>query len=138
MTRRRNLLSWAIRTRSAHDRAQLPTAKGAKKSVEERMNKGEQRYAQLLDQRLAAGHVAGWWFEPLSWRMADNTHYRPDFLVLLADGTVEIHEVKGRKGDSFYAEEDAWLKCKVVAEQMPFPLVIVWQAVGGEWQERRL
>lgn len=139
MNRRRNLMTWAVRTRSAHEKAQLPTPKGRAKTPEERMNKGEQAYAQLLEHRRDAGHVAAWYFEPFNWRLADNTFYRPDFLVLLADGTLELHEVKGRKGDSFYAEEDAWLKVKVVAEQMPWPVVIVWPLKGNVgWGERRL
>ena len=138
MTRRRNLLNWAVRTRSAHEKAQLPPAKGATKSPEERMNKGEQRYAQLLEQRREDGLIAAWWFEACSWRLADNTHYRGDFLVMTTDGALELHEVKGRKGESFYAEEDAWLKLKIAAEQMPWPVVVVWPSKEGHWQERRL
>lgn len=138
MTRRRNLLAWSTRTRSAHEKAQLPPVKAAPKTPEERMNKGERAYAQLLEQRRADGHVAAWWFEALSWRLADNTHYRGDFLVLLQDGTLELHEVKGRKGESFYAEEDAWLKLKIAAEQMPWPVVVVWPSKAGGFQERRL
>jgi hypothetical protein len=48
--------------------------------------------------------------------------------------------VKGRKNgkdgkpDTFWKEEDAWLKLKIVAEQAPFPLCVVWPRRDGGWQ----
>ena len=118
----------------------LPRAKAQKpRQAIERMNKGETLYAGHLEALRAAGVIAGWWFELLSIRLADNTHYRPDFLVMRADGTLEIHEVKGRKkgkdgkADTFWAEEDAWLKLKVVAEHSPIPVTVVWPRRDGGW-----
>lgn len=117
----------------------LPRAKGrTEPKVRGRMNKGEAAYALQLDQRIAAGHVAAWWFEFVTIRLADETHYRPDFLVQLPDGTLELHEVKGRKGETFYATEDGWLKVKLCAEMAPFPVVVVWPNAAGYWQERRV
>lgn len=101
-----------------------------------RMNKGERAYASHLDLWRAAGKVRRWWFEFVALRLADNTHYKPDFLVQLPDGALELHEVKGRKGDSFYAEEDAWIKVKVIAEHSPFAVRVVWPLKGGGWGER--
>lgn len=48
-------------------------------------------------------------------RLADNTFYTPDFMVLLQDGSIEYHEVKG----SWKApnQEDSKVKIKVAAEQ---------------------
>jgi hypothetical protein len=124
--------------RGAKPAAELPMAKGRKRSAEERMNKGETRYAQILTARQAAGLVSAWWYEGMSWRLADETHYRPDFVVLLPDGALELHEVKAASGDSdFGATPEAWVKLKVVAEHAPFPVVVVWQK-GGAWQERRV
>lgn len=117
----------------------LPRAKGRPEPrVRGRMNKGERAYAAVLEARVASGHVAAWWFEFVTLRLADDTHYRPDFLVQLPDGTLELHEVKGRKGDTFYATEDGWLKVKLAAEVSPFPVAVVWPNVAGDWQERRL
>lgn len=127
--------------RGATPAADLPKAKGRKRTAVERMNKGEARYAGVLDTRRAAGVVLAWWYEGLSWRLADETHYRPDFVVMLPDGTVELHEVKAAsredRGEDFGATPEAWVKLKVVAEHAPFPVVVVWQH-GGQWQERRL
>jgi len=117
----------------------LPRARGrAEPKVMRRMNKGESAYAATLDQRNADGHVVAWWFEFVTLRLADDTHYRPDFLVMLPTGELELHEVKGRKGDTFYATEDAWLKVKVVAEVSPFPIKVVWPNRAGGWHERAL
>lgn len=119
----------------------LPRAKGARpRQATERMNKGETLYSEHLDRLRAAGALAAWWYEPLNWRMADNTYYRPDFLVMRDDGALELHEVKGRKNgkdgkpDTFWKEEDAWLKLKIVAEQAPFPLCVVWPRRDGGWE----
>ena len=125
-------------SRGAKPAGDLPKAKGRKRAPEERMNRAEARYAAVLDARQAAGVVAAWWYEGMSWRMASETHYRPDFVVLLPDGTVELHEVKAAaRDDDFGATPEAWVKLKVVAEQAPFPIVVVWQK-GGQWMERRL
>ena len=123
---------------SAHEPSDLPKPRGRTKEPTERMNKGEARYASVLEARRLAGHVAAWWFEPFNWRMAENTYYRGDFLVMLADGTLEMHEVKGRRGDSFWAEEDAKLKLKIVAEQMPWPVIVVWEDRDRHWREKRI
>jgi hypothetical protein len=135
---RRAQTRFYAKQRSSHDRHDLPTAKGRAKSPADRMNKGEQRYAETLETRKAAGLVAAWWFEGISWRLTDNTHYKPDFLVMLADGTLEIHEVKGRSGNTFTATETGWAKVKIVAEQAPFPVRVVWQTKDGHWQEQRV
>jgi hypothetical protein len=108
------------------------------------MNKGETAYAGVLEAQKASGAISGWWYEWASIRLADSTHYRPDFLVMLADGTLEFHEVKGRKNgkdgkaDSFWAEEDAWLKVKLVAEHSPIPVSIVWPRRDGGWEIERV
>ena len=124
--------------RSDHDPAALPKPKGVRKAPADRMNKGEARYAGTLDERQQAGHVAAWWFELISVRLADDTTYRPDFLVLLADGGLEIHEVKGASKGTFAATEVGWAKAKMTAEVTPFPVVVVWPDKAGGWAERRL
>jgi hypothetical protein len=119
----------------------LPRARAERpRHATERMNKGESLYAAHLEAQRVAGRLSGWWYELLTIRMADNTHYRPDFLVMRDDGSLELHEVKGRKNgkdgkpDTFWAEEDAWLKCKLVAEHCPIPLSVVWPRRDGGWE----
>jgi hypothetical protein len=83
------------------------------------MNKTEAAYAQHLELLKHAGEVAWWRFEGLKFRLADATFYTPDFTVMLADGSLQAHEVKG------FWTDDARVKTKVAAEMYPLEFVIV-------------
>lgn len=91
-----------------------------------KMNKTEQAYAQYLFQLKAAGKVLWYKFEGIKFRLADNTWYTPDFAVMLPDGIIEIHEVKGHWTD------DARVKIKVADDQYPFQFIAV-KKVGSGW-----
>lgn len=77
------------------------------------MNNTEAEYARVLEADKAAGLVAWWAFEPFKFRLADNTFYTPDFGVMLANGELQAHEVKGHWTD------DARVKIKVAASLFP-------------------
>ncbi len=94
------------------------------------MNKTEQAYAATLDARRHAGEVAWFKFEGIKLRLADNTFYSPDFAVMLADGSLEMHEVKG------YWQDDARVKIKIAAEMYPMRFVAIQvkpKKEGGGW-----
>lgn len=89
------------------------------------MNGLEREYASQLDLRRHGGDVCTWLFESVKLKLADNTHYTPDFMVQLADGTIEFHETKG------FWRDDARVKLKVAAERYPmFPFVVVQKVKG--------
>lgn len=95
-------------------------------------NKTESAYEALLEARRQAGTVAWYKFEGLKLRLADNTFYSPDFFVMLADGTLEAHEVKG------HWQDDARVKIKIAAEMYPFRFIAVrvkTKKEGGGWQQ---
>lgn len=94
------------------------------------MNKTEQAYADRLEALRAARQIQSWKFEAVKLRLADKTFYSPDFLVVDADGYVELHEVKG------FWEDDARVKVKVAAEQFPFRFLAVKKVskAKGEWE----
>lgn len=75
-----------------------------------KMNKAETRYAELLKSRRLNGEVAWFGFESIKLRLADRTFYTPDFAVMLDNGDMEFHEVKG------WMEDDAAVKLKVARE----------------------
>jgi len=101
-----------------------------------RMNKTEARYADRLELQRLAGAIARWDFEPMTLHLAPRVSWRPDFRVILADGTIELHEVKGRaKGGRYYATEKGQMKIRLASELHPFPIVVVWPLAGGEWGE---
>ena len=98
-----------------------------------KMNKWETLYAERLRVQMAAGEVRRFYFEAVKFRLAEGCWYCPDFLVELADGSWEVHEVKG------YWRDDAKVKCKVMAEAFPFPLIIVSKGKGmAVWQYERI
>lgn len=87
-------------------------AKGVRRRAPGTMNKTEERYAALL---AARQDIERWRYEGLKLRLAPNTHYTPDFYVLLRDGTVELHEVKG----GFIHDDGSTIKLKVAASAYP-------------------
>lgn len=96
------------------------------------LNKTEQEYKQHLELLKSAGEIQFIRFEGLKLRLADNTFYTPDFMVLAADGVVECHEVKG------FWTDDARVKIKVAADQYPFRFKAVKKQAkknGGGWAE---
>lgn len=78
------------------------------------MNATERAYADELELLQRAGEVAWYRFEGVKLRLADNTFYTPDFAVMLSNGEMQMHEVKGHWLD------DARVKIKVAAEMYPF------------------
>lgn len=94
------------------------------------MNKTEAAYAEHL--KCITGTVVQWFkFEGVKLRLADNTFYTPDFAVMLTDGTMEMHEVKG------YWQDDARVKIKVAADMYPFRFIAIkprTAKAGGGWQ----
>lgn len=96
------------------------------------MNKTEEAYAAHLDAQRSLGLVLWFRFEGLKLRLADSTFYDTDFVVLAANGQLEIHEVKG------FMTDDANVKLKVAASQYPFVFRLVRKAKGGNWDIREV
>lgn len=95
----------------------------------------EEAYETMLRQR---DDVDQYYFERLKIRLADNTYYTPDFVVMLVGGEIEFVEVKG----SWKApgQDDSRVKIKVAAEQNPWAtfksveLKKIAKKNGGGWQ----
>lgn len=95
------------------------------------MNKTEAAYADTLAWQMREGLVAWFKFEGVKLRLADNTFYSPDFVVMLADGSLECHEVKG------FWTDDARVKIKVASDMYPFRFIAVTvkpKKDGGGWK----
>ncbi len=101
----------------------LSTAKGRIRV--EGMNKTETRYCNHLEGLKRIGQVLWYRFEGVKLRLAKNTTYSPDFFVMLSDGSLECHEVKG------HWEDDARVKIKVAAEMFPFRFIAAQPAATG-------
>ena len=96
------------------------------------MNSTEAAYAGHLEIRRQAGEIALWRFESFKLRLAKSTYYSPDFEVVLSDGLIELHEVKG------FWRDDARVKIKVAAETFQeFRFLAVRKLpkkAGGGWK----
>jgi len=110
-------------------RMQMPQGKGGPKpqpkEPKQRANQTEKRYEQdFLWPAYQRGEIWNYRFEPLKLRLADNTFYTPDFLVVKVTG-LEIHEIKGG-----FEREDARVKWKTAAELFPWFQFVVARWLG--------
>lgn len=99
------------------------------------MNNTEAEYALILDARVAAGEVAEYWYERWTFKLADDCRWTPDFVVMLPDGTLEIHEVKGVG----FIEDHSQVKAKAAAVMFPLPVRVMFKQRkrdGGGFVER--
>lgn len=77
------------------------------------MNRLESAWDDHLAEELAGGRISAYWYEPVSLRLAKGAFYKPDFMVIDADGFVELHETKG------FMQEAANVRIKVAADKFP-------------------
>ena len=94
-----------------------------------KMNKTETAYSNLLELKKRTGDVLWYEFEPMNLRLANKCFYAIDFLVMLKNGQLECHEVKG------FWTDDALVKIKAAAEKFPFRFISI-MLVKGEWKIR--
>jgi hypothetical protein len=111
------------------------------------MNKTEAAYALWLQSEEKYGFITkALPFGSITFKLADDTRYTPDFPVVLPDGTLELRDTKGSKakkiagvkiGTQPYVEEDALIKIKVAAERFPeFRWALVWLDKDSGWLRR--
>lgn len=87
------------------------------------MNQTEAAYARHLLHRQAAGEIVWHRFEGLTLKLASRATYTPDFVVMRADGQIELHEVKGAKA---IFRDDARAKTRIAAGEFPFRVLVVY------------
>ena len=102
------------------------------------MNKTEKAYSEYLRGLQSVNEVIWWRFEGMKFRLADNTFYTPDFAVMLPNGMIEIHEIKGSLS---FIQDDAKVKIKVAAEMYPFQFRLIApkaKKYGGGWEVKEI
>ena len=92
------------------------------------MNKTEARYARELALWQQTGDVQWWAFEGLTFKLARDTRYTPDFIVVRKNGSVHAVEIKG------FWRDDAKAKIKVAATLFPWVEFSALQAHQGGWK----
>ena len=108
-----------------------------------KMNRTEQAYSQLLEARKRDGEILLFEFEPVSLVVSRPpasiaVRWTPDFLVLNADMTIDLIDVKGTQDDQQAqrakikgAAERYWYFRFVVARKLP-------AKKGGGWQHEEI
>lgn len=103
-----------------------------KRHVPGQMNKTEAEYADILHARVLAKEVVSWEFEAFKIRLALRCWYTLDFFVVLADGSIEVVDVKG--GGPI--EDDALVKIKAASESYWMFKFVIEQKTKDGWQRR--
>jgi hypothetical protein len=130
----------------AHLEAQLAAARGrdtepkteqavlAKARVApDAMNKTEREYGERLETQKRAGSVVAYGYESWTLKLGHDLRYTPDFWVVRADGTIELHEVKGG-----FIRDDSSVKLKAAARAFPFLIFFLAQKKDGSWTIREV
>lgn len=115
-------------------------AQGRAKRVPGEMNKTEARYEQeVILPKYKAGDINWYGFEALTFKLAPDTRYTPDFIVQLSDGTIEAIDVKASKKDGKpLVTEDSYVKMKTAGQLFPIQFLMTWRLKDtGAWTERR-
>lgn len=111
--------------------AEKPKARAAHGN--DRMNKTEAAYAEVLEIQVKAGLIKRWRFNSMKLRLANKTWLTVDFCVTNTDNSIAWIEVKG------HWEDDARAKIKVAAEQYPEYRFVAVSKIkrkdGGGWRE---
>lgn len=104
---------------------------GRTQHISGQMNGLEKRYAAYLEVRKLTGEIVDYRFEPLKLKLAPATFYTPDFLILMPNNKIELHETKGG-----FIEDDAAVKLKVAKLMFNgiFSIVLVkWDKGNKSW-----
>lgn len=119
-------------------------AKGLRRKRGER-NENEAAYERFLANEKDAGRVVDWWFEPMSLRVTasdkgDAVRYSPDFMVLAADGTVYMDDVKAKaKRGKTFDDPASLVRVKAAADRYPlFVFRLVRPTGGGGFEFREV
>ena len=91
------------------------------------MNKAELAYSLDLEAERIAGRIQSWRFEAVTLKLADDCSYTPDFMVVMADWTIDFREVKG------FWRDDAKVKIRVAAEKFPMFRFLALRPIKGNW-----
>ncbi len=109
-------------------------------------NKTEAAYEQHLEVRKKVGEVLWYGFEAITFKLAHDCRYTPDFAVMLSSGVIECHELKGTttlqrasgaRVKAPFFRDDAKVKLKVAASIFPFVFKVVYFAAGS-WVEEEV
>ena len=96
------------------------------------MNRLEEDYGGHLFGRRSIGEVVWFLYEGVTLKLAHDTRFTPDWVVMLKNGEMELHECKGP-----HRWEDSIIKLRVAARLFPFRFFLVTRE-GDKWVQREV
>jgi hypothetical protein len=116
----------------AKPRPQGPQTQAKAQPRASKLNKTEQRYADILERRKMAGTLQDYYVQEITVKIGDDCRYTPDFCVIEMDGTLTFIEIKGG-----FVREDAIVKFRAAAKQFWWAKFEMHQWTGGGWLQIR-
>jgi hypothetical protein len=83
-------------------------------------NQLEAAYERELEAQKQRGEILWYQFEGITFKLAKDTRYTPDFVVMLPNGEMECRETKG------FWRDDAKIKLKIASAMFPFRFVAIY------------
>lgn len=103
-----------------------------------KMNKAEAAFEFQLKLDMQAGLVLDYRFEAVTLKLGPDCRYTPDFMVVNADGTISMIDVKAFwvKQGKPHIEDDARAKMAMATDKFPwFEFALAWQEASG-WERK--
>jgi hypothetical protein len=91
-------------------------------------NKTEREYGARLEAKKRAGEILEYGFEGMTFKLAADLRYTPDYWVLAVCGRLELHECKGG-----FIRDDGRDKLKMAARLFPFLTWFLAQKKDDRW-----
>ena len=98
------------------------------------MTKAEAMYDQELAVMKAAGLIEWYAYESATFKLGVDARYTPDFMVMLADGTLEAVDVKG----GGMVQEASMVRIRAFALQFPIRMVIATLQKNGGFERKEI
>lgn len=115
------------------------------------MNKNEASAALYLESLKSAGTILEFWFEAVTFKLADDVRYTPDFKILLPDGYIRFADVKAARrvkdpatkewtgAYKPFEEDDAKAKIRIAARLHPEEFFLLYlDRESGQWTEKAI
>jgi len=111
-------------------------AKRPRSVVDQYKSKAERLYALELELQQQQGLILWWRYEPISMVVIEvpskgksaKVRYRPDFMVVMPDGTIEFREIKG------YLRDDARKTFLAACQQYPWWKFTMLRRTKSGWE----
>jgi len=108
------------------------------------MNRTEKAFSELLEQHRMASLITAWWFEAVTLRLAHDLRYTPDFMLMEADNTITLVEVKAaftnKHGDLQLTsrDDDSKIKIKTASSLFPFRFKLAILKPDKTWEIKEI